>query len=63
MAEISKFISPQGRAAYERAVAEQRTKPPQELIDSIERTDYQAMPGPLVNRLEWHEIKRRHLAS
>lgn len=30
-----------------------------DLIERIESTGYTAEPGPLVNRLEWMEIKRR----
>lgn len=32
-----------------------------DLIERIESTGYTAEPGPLVNRLEWIEIKRRLL--
>ena len=32
-----------------------------DLIERIESTGYTAEPGPLVNRLEWMEIKRRLL--
>ena len=32
-----------------------------DLIERIERSGYTAEPGPLVNRLEWMEIKRRLL--
>ena len=52
-------VTPQAQAAYERAKADQRFRPAQELIDSIERGDFQGTSGPIVNRLEWQEIKRR----
>lgn len=38
---------------------EMKSIPAADLIKSIEDDNFTAMPGPLKNRLEWQEIKRR----
>ncbi len=47
--------------ALDAAMEEMRERSSADLIDAIERTGYYAQPGPLANRLEWQELKRRCL--